>query len=760
MSVEYIEIYDTIKAHYIIDNYDNLKDNFRPESEERLTNINIDPLTLFKKYVSKSKKYNKKCNKITVKYNQKNEVGRYFSQGALSLQSLPREIRQTIAKDYYIDIDIKNCHPYILLQYANKEGIKCDNLKYYIDNRDRIFKKISKKYNIDKNLSKNQFLKILNGGSISLNINKDEKLYLFLKDFERDVISIQSHIHKNEEKYRILGDKKALERKKENKYANHLGSTMNIMLCDIENNILQSMIKYLKDNNILKTSIVMVFDGFMIYKDDIKDLDINDILLKLQEHVKNETTYEIELTIKEMDDIIKVPEDYKVIEQVEEIKELIIENKTYEDIKEQFELNNFKVMNPTPLYCSIDNDGNLHLKTRKEMKETFEHVNFYKTNTKGESKEFLFFDTWARDPKMRRYNKMDFLPMQQERLDIYNTFKGFEIMKKYDDNDEILDIEDSFIYQHLKKVLCNNDEICFNYVLNVLSRMLKTPYNITRSALIFRSEQGAGKDIFFDWFGKYILGNEFYTNTEKPDSIFGRFNDLLDKKILVIINETSAKDTFSINENIKAAITRTINNIEPKGGKIIPQTNHAQYIFLTNNTNCIKIPQDDRRFIVIESNSEYCGNVEYFSDILKEINDQRYNKCFYNHLMSLDSDNFNFENKPKTTLYKDLQEMNRPVMALFLSSLIYENITKIKANHLFDRFKSYIERYNYKVDINNTRFGIDLRKYKGINKVKNSSNHYVIETDELKEFLITKYAFEFYENDINNDISIIDSEDE
>ena len=45
---------------------------------------------------------------------------------------------------------------------------------------------------------------------------------------------------------------------------------MNHMLCDIENNILQVMINYLKENKILKTSLVMIFDGFMIYKDDVK----------------------------------------------------------------------------------------------------------------------------------------------------------------------------------------------------------------------------------------------------------------------------------------------------------------------------------------------------------------------------------------------------------------------------------------------------------------------------------------------------------
>ena len=43
---------------------------------------------------------------------------------------------------------------------------------------------------------------------------------------------------------------------------------MNIMLCDIENNILMEMVKYLNDKNLVKNKITLVFDGFMIPKEN------------------------------------------------------------------------------------------------------------------------------------------------------------------------------------------------------------------------------------------------------------------------------------------------------------------------------------------------------------------------------------------------------------------------------------------------------------------------------------------------------------
>ena len=47
---------------------------------------------------------------------------------------------------------------------------------------------------------------------------------------------------------------------------------MNIMLCDIENGILQCMVSYLDNKKLVKSCLTRVFDGFMIQKDNVKIL--------------------------------------------------------------------------------------------------------------------------------------------------------------------------------------------------------------------------------------------------------------------------------------------------------------------------------------------------------------------------------------------------------------------------------------------------------------------------------------------------------
>ncbi len=46
----------------------------------------------------------------------------------------------------------------------------------------------------------------------------------------------------------------------------------NSWLCDIENKILHGMVSYLNENESVKTCLPLVFDGFMIPKDNVKIL--------------------------------------------------------------------------------------------------------------------------------------------------------------------------------------------------------------------------------------------------------------------------------------------------------------------------------------------------------------------------------------------------------------------------------------------------------------------------------------------------------
>jgi len=153
--------------------------------------------------------------------------------------------------------------------------------------------------------------------------------------------------------------------------------------------------------------------------------------------------------------------------------------------------------------------------------------------------------------------------------------------------------------------------------------------------------------------------------------LFGKFTSALENKIMIVVNETSGKDTFSINENIKCAITAEVNIIAHKGLKPYKNTNHFSYIFLTNNDNQLKVSADDRRFCGIECNNDICNNKQYFTELHEELKKGEYDRAFYNYMTDIQCDNYDFtNNRPKTSYYNDLQELNKPPLIYFFEDII------------------------------------------------------------------------------------------
>jgi hypothetical protein len=338
--------------------------------------------------------------------------------------------------------------------------------------------------------------------------------------------------------------------------------------------------------------------------------------------------------------------------------------------------------------------------------------------------------------------------MQQAPPNVYNTFKGYEGEKA---ELQETDIENSYIMKQLKTIMCNNNIEVFDYVIKYFSNLLQHPNKKANTALIFKSAQGAGKDTFLNWFGNNILGSEYYINTESADLIFGRFNSNISNKILVILNETSGKDTFIINEKIKNAITRDINEIEYKGKETYKNTNNIGYVFITNNENPVKVPHDDRRFAGIECNNELVNNKEHFTALLKEIESRKYDRAFYNYFMSVDISGYDFtNNRPITEFYNNMKETNLPIIAKFFEYIVDNNLNeeeiKFKANELFIMFNEFIKQNNFKVEYTSTKFGIDIKAYKGIEKKKSSTMMIIIDINLLKKYLIEKFKIEFNEN--------------
>ena len=134
------EIIDKEKLKYLLDN-----NNFDHEVNNSAKNY-YDSLDIFgrKRIVYKQK------------HNCKN---RYYGVGSC-LSYFKKEIRNSIMLKNIKDIDMVNNHPVMLLSLRQKNGIACNILKNYVENRDLILDTFSN----DRKEMKELFLTILNGG--------------------------------------------------------------------------------------------------------------------------------------------------------------------------------------------------------------------------------------------------------------------------------------------------------------------------------------------------------------------------------------------------------------------------------------------------------------------------------------------------------------------------------------------------------------------------------------------------------------------
>ena len=437
---------------------------------------------------------------------------------------------------------------------------------------------------------------------------------------------------------------------------------------------------------------------------------------------------------------------------------------SYQNKKTMFEINHFKINNPI-LFAEVKHDGTLILRNKSDFVTVYENLLYDKSyiNEDGaKTSKHSFIKDWLKDSTMITYDSIDFLPMQTTPSNIYNTFRGYAGAKLQANtsNENPINIYTTKIYEHINN-LCNNNKDVVDYFIKFLSRKLQNPSKLTNTSLIFRSDEGCGKDTFFNWFGNSILGSAYYLNEDKINLIFGRFNGCIENKILVIINETSGKDTTEMMSSIKNAITRNTNNIENKGMKPYDNTNNIGYICLTNNKNSMKIDSNDRRFCAIECNNDIANNADYFNQLNTEMNDPLITMAFYDYFMSVKCGNFDFTKmRPKTDFYNSMKEYNMPPIVKFLENLVNSNLIQGKNTCIYNKFYEVFTSYHIssmcKYDITESRFGIDLKEFTAITKKRTTKGMvYHIDNILLKQYLITKYKIDDF-----NELESVEAEAE
>lgn len=472
------------------------------------------------------------------------------------------------------------------------------------------------------------------------------------------------------------------------------------------------------------------------YQDKVKDYKAQIQSLHDQiEDLKNKKISAREIEKKEK-------ENGKVISRLEEKILEVYENVLYLKRKKYFEKFHFKLMSKV-CYVRFKEDG-FDFLTEDKLKSLYKYIED-------------FINRWIHDIHIREYEDVDFQPPPiPTKKDVFNLYVGLEYEKNLRGvvnmtKEEILKHSNIFI-KHLWYLSGKNNKV-LDYCLKYLAHVIQETGSLPRTSIVFKSEQGCGKGMFFEHFAEKILGEQYLLATANLDHIIGRF-PMISKKLLILMDETNGKDSFLGSDRIKSFITAKTIPFEQKGIDPVMIRNCSRMIFFTNNDYPVKIEQSDRRFVVAECSNDIKNDTVYFKKLLAAFQDKKATTAFGMFLKQLDISNFDTTNdRPITKLYKEVQTATTPSELRYFVEKTFESEcfeVPMSGEDLYTGYTYWCDmsKKKYKPIARQTFLG-RVKKYDFVLNSKNSSGHqvYKLLKAKLDEFVSAEKMKEELDDD-------------
>ena len=621
-----------------------------------------------------------KGSSLTVKYNYSKKAknfGRVYAEGSLSLGCLQRKIRGTLAKGTYIDIDISNAHPNMILHFLKKNGFKHSSYEKYCMDRETYLNKVMNASNCSRGEAKRFFISAGNGGkyrSWLFNLPREEakgpidssELCNLWAEFSGEaVILANKFIDTNRERYDSW-------LKKRTKKYNEVFGFLAIMLQDYERQILEVMYNYMDEINIVKhNNTVLCHDGIMV-KMKPTNPNIGKILRELEETIEEKLEFKLKLEVKPLEHHLDNMIDSELIAEGDSMdlnyfKSLL----NYAEKKEYFERYLCQIMDTSQfklLNIKYNRKG-LKVYSHKTLSEkslitsfkAYEsHKLFSKEDVKKGKAPAKFIDKWLNDPDKRTYLHEQWIPYngvyKQEGVNTFNLFTGYST--------QITGPLPMNAHKHIKPFLdvlfnlCEANEQCLEFTIHYLAHIIQFPERKLPYSIIFKGNQGTGKDTILAVMKK-IIGDQYINSDSKVENFLGTHAVGLCEKILVAFNESEGHKTADFEGIIKSLITDDTMTVNKKYQDIYKAVNIARMLVFSNKENPFKFDAAtaERRFLAFRTTDKYLKNSKFWSAFYNHIDTPEFAISLYNYLCNINVEDYDFEKERKKSLTITYYEM-------------------------------------------------------------------------------------------------------
>jgi phage/plasmid-associated DNA primase len=718
------------------------------------------------------------------------KLGRLYAVDSISLQSINKIIRHTIAADCNLDIDMQNAHPTIILSMCKKHKLdksKYYNLNKYITSREEILKSTMEELKIDRDQAKVEVLKCINGGGLKLT-KKSNTLYNVFHEVKElaiyfNKVGITSH-YKDQ-----CSD---LDQAESKKFQADINNRMLIAYVnEVEASILELAIEYFASLNIQVGT--RQFDGFFINKQSFEasNKDLNEVLADLSTYIYQTKKIVIQFTNKLMDlaiyNINELPND--TLETSSYVPKMTIIPRPTIDFKDVYDLSimegqlqdltfenydfavNFVKANFERCALYFGSAGGFIIKKNKTY-------HYDKNPYLGKDRKINYLEKDVKTRKnikkttnlynividhIKPYSGFDHYPdsssVPQNHINLYQGNLCYsKLDPNYSEERDLPKIKN--ILYVLKELWANNNEVDYLYLLSWFKMLICEPSSKNITALYLCSPEGTGKNYIIDFIAKYVTGHQ---NSALFNDLEG---GLLEKhqtehvgKRLVFINEISAgssSEFISRWNKIKTYVTEKTMMVNPKGDTIFQTNNFMGLVFSTNNKDALYITQGSRRYSCFDISTKEKDNVEFWNNAFLEYNQEAGN-IFYQFLLRLDSSKLpNCQVVLKNEALQRNIETSYNNITRFFNELLTEDTkltyNEIQAINLYNLYREYCKVNGEERHIsNNNKFSTEAKKLLTV-KRKNNGNYYIIPS----KYVDSKISNTSLDTNLNNNSKLHD----
>jgi hypothetical protein len=609
----------------------------------------------------------------------------YGSKG--SFETLEKECRGTICADFYHDIDIVNCHPVLLVQFAHQRypDYPLLEVQRYNQDREAFLAEVMKENQVDRDMAKQAVISVLYGGLVS----KDSVLW----PLSQDVRTFSKMVFNNDPEFKSLA---AAVKNEKNIY----GSFLSYILQTEERRCMLALKKHLEDKG--WSVDVLCYDGVMIRKREGLACD-KQLLADCSAAIKDVTGFCVSLTSKEFSSF-----------ELPSLKEEVAKGvslEAYQVMKEKFEMSHF-YHPPSNKYVEVGDEGSLlfmekeHAQTHLGSAWRFRHSDKF-----GDVTEF--FPIWNADKESRRscyettFKDTDDPKMFQMPINFAYMKASFEYAQT--------EVIPTFL--EIVRLITSGDPILSEYVLNWTAHLLQQPTDLPGVALVLTGSKGIGKDTFGDFLQEFVVGRYLSTNYTTNKQFFGTHDTGKLNKFLIKLEETSKKDCFENASELKSSITAVQVTANPKGVKEITADNFARFIFTTNKANPVDMSDQERRFVLLKCSAERKGDHEFWKKVRSVLFNPSAGAEVAHYLLQRDISQFQIRKLPENQYQHSIVKSEESSEQKFIAQWDGEKVT---ADTLYDLYKDYCLAKSLPYANNAVWFGRNLQPLVRDNTIINS----------------------------------------